>query len=258
MEERRERVKREISNLLKNKTTTKLSNNQVKLNAEPLNLNYNALKGYSIQTEYINRTDKAFEDKMKEFYYENLSFEDEYYLRLLCRWMVDQHYNKTPFAWLVNKVLKTRIRRREGSGTIDMQIKGLYAEGIIQKCFEDLFNSESNNPDGFDGGVDLILDGKAYDIKCINRNIDWHLGYSQVNYSKQQVLNENRTDYLILASYNQRNGGLMIVNIIPYPEDFETDENWVKVKNPVNGANKTLKGEWYMLKDDTKYLKEAI
>lgn len=248
--ERKEKIKNGLVDLLNNKDEVARAAAAVGLFALPLNLNDEFFKKYIRITPDFVRFDDEFEMLFNQFNFK----ESAYYIesnretyRGFSDWMIDNNYNGE-LKWLINEILRVGIRHCPGSGTIGEQVKGIYTETIICQCFQDCFGAVPYKSQGYDKGIDLVLNGKKYDIKTINRTCDWKPGYSQVNYHERQASNnENETDYLILSSYNFKSGRLEIINIIPYPEDFNNNPDWKLVEDRVNNAGHKIEGRFWML-----------
>lgn len=250
---RKEKIKNGLVDLLNNKDEVARAAAAVGLFALPLNLNDEFFKKYIRITPDYDRKNVDFENSLHQFNLKERPYYDEgdEIYNGFESWMIDTFYINfyiTEMKWLINEILRVGIRHCPGSGTIGEQVKGIYTETIICQCFQDCFGAVPYKSQGYDKGIDLVLNGKKYDIKTINRTCDWKPGYSQVNYHERQASNnENETDYLILSSYNFKSGRLEIINIIPYPEDFNNNPDWKLVEDRVNNAGHKIEGRFWML-----------
>lgn len=94
--------------------------------------------------------------------------------------------------------------RGYGDGNHSEQLTGI----IGQTVFADLLGlPRPDGANGFDNGVDFIINGKKVDIKTMSRSVSVkdHYAHNFIGYQRKYAV-----DYYVFASYNTKSGVLSI------------------------------------------------
>lgn len=103
-------------------------------------------------------------------------------------------------------------KRSSANGTKEQQLTGLIGESIVRTLFE---KSLPDGSKGFDGGYDLVIYGKRFDVKTMGRKTDFKSYYVN-NFISSQA--EYECDAYIFCSLNIINGILTVIGWISKEE----------------------------------------
>lgn len=88
-------------------------------------------------------------------------------------------------------------KRKEANGTKEQQLTGVIGQNVVMQLFEQGYVDGSQ---GFDGGADLVYNGKKIDVKTMGRTSEPRLEYVNNFIALQDYL---ETDIYIFCSYNK-------------------------------------------------------
>ena len=108
--------------------------------------------------------------------------------------------------YFVEKLLKKHNFGRRGfaDGNYNEQVTGLIGQTVIQEFFN---RKRPSGEGGFDGGVDLEVNGNRIDVKTMGRNVDPRPDYVNNFIGLQKNYD---TDLLLFCSYNKRTKNLTV------------------------------------------------
>lgn len=95
-------------------------------------------------------------------------------------------------------------KRKEANGTKEQQLTGVIGQNVVMQLFEQGFVDGSQ---GFDGGIDLVYNGKKIDVKTMGRTSEARPEYVNNFIALQDYL---ETDIYIFCSYNKSSNEVTI------------------------------------------------
>jgi len=135
------------------------------------------------------------------------------------------------------------------------QLFGLMAQVVISDSLNEL---RPINTGEFDGGYDIEINGKKYDVKCEIRNVNFRVGEFVHNLVGAQLNYE--AEGFIFVSYNKQDGVFEICGYIN-KEDFKKRSKFYPkgtLRERTNGTQMQVKPESGLYEIRNRYLKPFV
>lgn len=134
--------------------------------------------------------------------------------------------------------------RHTANGNKEEQYVGLLGEMMIS----DMFNGEYKLKSGFDGGFDLIINGRKVDVKTMGRNVDVKMNYVNNFIGFQSHFN---CDIYIFCSINKRKSELTMCGWVTKQELFDRADYYPKgtIRTRDDGSSFEFKADTYEIKN---------